>query len=1215
MLRRLAVVLASLILVVAVVLAATPWWLGFAIKHVGPSFGVTIGSYERLGYGRFRVREVEVVHAPVRVRVDVAEADTPVLWLWRKWTGTPGDVIAGRWSTEVSASKNHGSSGSGGWRNLQRLLVRISDHLGDWVPRAHIGPGFVTWPGSRLDFASAEWNRHTIATPSIRYRTLEGAVSATFSETERIDAEAVLSGETAKVAVKSNGPSLTATGTWLQQPVTIDAHFGDQGWPPQDAVAKATHWNLPGARLRVTEAYDAIVGDAEVSWKDGDLRAKADFTGRPKENSSVPPLSVKVAGQGTNDAFVAESLEISLPGVSAHLSAPVSIDVAGKLHSEPSDFSFSADLSRLPWIRAKGMVNGKGQIMRGADDHAQITFTAGGKEVSWEKMAFAELVADGEFVWPRLTIKEAKIKGELATDLTIAGGWDFPSKEIISATAKGRIARPLISHWLGEYPKFDVANIEVKASGPYKNVKYDGRAEVTGFIFKGLHPATARINWQGEGRRISELNAVATAGNAKLDLAGSAELPDATVTKLTFANGEVERWHLGRPVTLTLREEGKIEGFALEGSDAQIMANVSWGKSGAIDLRASHVDSEWLRPVVVLPSVRWRVDTLTTTGTWADGPAEFSINAGLSIDVAEKRTAQISADLKGSKDGLEISTLRVAEGGGVIVNGQAHLPLFVRPAGSPKWEVRDDAAFSLKAATSPNPEFWEKITELTGVEIVAPQVSLEFDGTLAKPRGEARVQAQRLAPREGRFKGVWPKIEGLNLRAVGDNSGLTIEQFSVSIEGQSVKVSGHLPDAAASWRELMAHPREVAQRGELHLEIPDAEIAAFVHYFPEYIAPKGRFDVDLTLHGEQAVDGFIRLRDATSKPLGPLGVLQEIAADIRFSKRTANFTAVTARMGGQLVTLQGTAELPPGKQPLLDLSLRGENLPFVRKAGLLVRGDLDLKLVSDATGASAIRGNVRMRDSLFLADVRSFLPSGARGVENRPPYFSVNTPPLNTWGLDVQVRGNRFMRLRTPVFNGSASSRFHLEGTLGEPRLSGEATIDEGTIRLPFANFSVQQGEVRISNGDADPQIFVTATTRRFGYDLRMEITGATSAPNLAFSSSPPLEAEQVLLMVMAGEAPRNEVSTTDRQRVARFGAFFGQSLLGSLGGDSGGPDRLTISSGSDISEQGRETYNIEYRLNDRWALTGEYDEFDDYYGGLKWRVYPKGGKRSDEKK
>ena len=101
--------------------------------------------------------------------------------------------------------------------------------------------------------------------------------------------------------------------------------------------------------------------------------------------------------------------------------------------------------------------------------------------------------------------------------------------------------------------------------------------------------------------------------------------------------------------------------------------------------------------------------------------------------------------------------------------------------------------------------------------------------------------------------------------------------------------------------------------------------------------------------------------------------------------------------------------------------------------------------------------------------------------------------------------------------------------------------------------------------------------------------------------------------MVMAGDAPSNEITSTERQRVARFGAFFGQSLLGSLRGDPTGPDRLTISSGGDISEQGRETYDIEYRLDNRWSLTGEYDEFDDYYGGLKWRIYPKADERADD--
>ena len=54
-------------------------------------------------------------------------------------------------------------------------------------------------------------------------------------------------------------------------------------------------------------------------------------------------------------------------------------------------------------------------------------------------------------------------------------------------------------------------------------------------------------------------------------------------------------------------------------------------------------------------------------------------------------------------------------------------------------------------------------------------------------------------------------------------------------------------------------------------------------------------------------------------------------------------------------------------------------------------------------------------------------------------------------------------------------------------------------------------------------------------------------------------------------------------------------------------------STGEKISRQGRETYDIEYQLSDRWMLTGEYNEFDEYNAGVKWRVF--GGKKPEERK
>jgi len=69
------------------------------------------------------------------------------------------------------------------------------------------------------------------------------------------------------------------------------------------------------------------------------------------------------------------------------------------------------------------------------------------------------------------------------------------------------------------------------------------------------------------------------------------------------------------------------------------------------------------------------------------------------------------------------------------------------------------------------------------------------------------------------------------------------------------------------------------------------------------------------------------------------------------------------------------------------------------------------------------------------------------------------------------------------------------------------------------------------------------------------------------------------------------------------LGAYLGQSLISSVGGDSSQSERMSISSGERVSQQGRETYEIEYRLDDRFSLVGEYDEFDAYYAGVKWRL------------
>jgi translocation and assembly module TamB len=121
-----------------------------------------------------------------------------------------------------------------------------------------------------------------------------------------------------------------------------------------------------------------------------------------------------------------------------------------------------------------------------------------------------------------------------------------------------------------------------------------------------------------------------------------------------------------------------------------------------------------------------------------------------------------------------------------------------------------------------------------------------------------------------------------------------------------------------------------------------------------------------------------------------------------------------------------------------------------------------------------------------------------------------------------------------------------------------------------------------------------------------MEITGPADQPVIQFSSTPPLSSEQLVLMVTAGELPKTGYTLTPGQRAQTMALFLGKDLLSKLGFGDQSEDRLSFTSGQEFSESGKPTYNLEYKLTDRWSLVGEYDRFNAYNAGVKWKIYSK---------
>jgi translocation and assembly module TamB len=1208
--RRLLKVFGWLVAGILIALAVLPWWLGPVGKTIARRFGVDFQRYERIGYARFALHDVVYAKANVKVTATRAETQTPLLWAFHHWFGEPAEVRVSYWKVDVQPSSTPSAPPpDAGAMRLRRTLFKVADVLDRWVPRATVGAGSVVWKGGELRVDAAEWRDRSLAVRPLRYRTQAGDVKATFTKNDELLLEA--SGNVAlpwHASLKSVRDEITGELRAWDQPALVTAHFAPQGWMPSALEMRAEHWVVPGGEIKLGDVYSNLRGEAHLEWREGKFEAAVDVAGDVPTGRKAPPLVVKLHAKGDSQSVTVDSLLVNIPGTNATLDAPATFSRSASQAAPPSQFTLEMDLEKQPWIpSAKGRITGSARVTPVAGKPPVIEATVEAHDAAVREWSIARVTAAATFEWPKLAVKSATLGFSEGGELALRGEWNFQTRELVDVSAQGEVRPSAVRPWLPEAIGFDSLTVAAKAHGPIGALQHEGSGQLKGFVAPRVKILGVNLAWKGTGAAIEVSEGRVQAGTSRLNLAGTIDAKGATLSALSWEQGGAEHLALVQPATIRWSPRLEVGAMRLRGAEASIELAATMGESGRLNATVQNFPSAWLADFVEIPGPEWRLTALAGQSTWDRGPAVFSVRGELAVTLAPERFANVTLAAQSDGNALKIDSLRVLEGDAAIVNASGRLPVAFFPGTATALRLEENAPLALQATTTSNPAFWKKLTEATGLDFQEPEVNLNLSGTWGSPQGEVSARAARLAVDSQRIKFPLPTVEALDLHATADGKGFNVDRFSVEVEGQAVRANGNLPLTVKQWSEFKRAPVDYLRReGNLRLEIPDAEVAAFSRYVGEYLAPAGRLHVDLTMSRGGEMSGGLRLQDAVTRLLGPLGVLQEVQADAQLAGRNIEVKTITARAGGQLVTVSGKVALPIGAPPKFDLSLIGENFPLIRQTGLLMRADLDLKLTTETDNVTAVTGAVNLRDSMFLSDVRALIPTGGGGgPARRPPFFSIENPPLNSWRLGIDVHGDQFLRLRSAVFVGVASARFHLGGTLGEPRATGEAVVDSGQVLLPFATFRVEQGSVRLT--EADPyslQLFLTGTSRRYGYDLRMDLTGTATDPIVTFSSSPPLEAKDVLLMVTAGEVPHDTVTYGATQRAAKLGTYLGQSLINNFGGDATDADRLTISTGERVSRQGRETYNIEYRLNERFTAVGEYDEFDAYNAGLKWRIF-----------
>jgi translocation and assembly module TamB len=1210
--RWLKVVLATAVSL-AVLLVLLPFWLGWVLRPAARHWGLAIGGYERVGYARFVLTNVTYTRPGVTVTAQRAETDTPLLWGWRKMSGRGSATTAEHWSVVVTEREpgERRAPRQLGLVELHALLNRIAPALDRWLPEAVVRDGEVRWPRGGLKLAEAAWKQGALTFRGLQWPhgSADGRIAFAGDRTISVDAT---QGTELAAHLRWAGSGREAAGEFSvwSQPLPVSAHFIEHSWLPADGKADAANWTVAASRLGLGAQYGDLQGEAHATWSDGNFHVTARASAAPLKAGGPPPLNLQAEAQGDRQAWTISALHLTAPFATVELNQPVTLGFDGRVRSGPAQLSFQTDLAQQSWVAARGRGRGEIRLTAGAGEPISAAFSGDWDDLAWREVSVQHAATAGTLAWPRLKLDRLEITADANSRATAQGSYDFTTKSVADGKAEGRVTPAWVQRWLPAGLAFDGADFKLTAQGPLAELEHAGEVTVTQVRFDPIKPINAKATWEGRGRELPHVAVQLAAGATALDLAGAVQPGRITVQTLRFAPGGREAWTLEAPATLALAPNLRVAGLHLRGPASRVAADFTGGDNGAVTLELEQFDARWLADLIDVPGPSWQLQRLKFAGGLQEGKLKFDLEATAVIALTPQ-AAQVSLVAAGDGTGVRLTQLQMVEADRVLAQAQGRLPLVWDQRAQPHVRFDLDAPLELHATTEPSSPLWAALGDSFGLDLEGPTAQVELSGSGRRPVGVLRLAVERIALEKGRTKFSLPAIEKLAVTAHADRDQFALDQLSAQIDGQPLQASGRLPLGDARWQQLLRDRKNFDwSQAEARVDVAGAELAPLARYAPDYLATQGKLEMHAAL-AKGSFSGELKLRDAATRPLPALGIVQEISTDVSLDGRTVNIRSFTGKLGGQPVTLQGSVEFPEKGGPRYHLTLKGESVPLVRRAGVLVRSDLDLKAETDGAGETRLSGVVNVTDGLVLSDLRSLLPTGARGVSRPPPYFAIETEPFASWPLSVQLRAASTVRLRSAIFNGTASAHFLLEGTLGAPRATGEASIDEGEVVFPFVTFTVQLGTLRLTPADPyQPQLNVTAAARRYGYDVHMEAKGSADSPQLSFTANPALASEQVLLMVMAGQPPaENLTASTGGQRLTRIGAYFGQGLIQEFGGE----DRLELTSGERVSEKGHETYQLEYTLNPKWSVVGEYDEFDQFNAGLKWRFYT-GGKKRESK-
>ena len=393
-------------------------------------------------------------------------------------------------------------------------------------------------------------------------------------------------------------------------------------------------------------------------------------------------------------------------------------------------------------------------------------------------------------------------------------------------------------------------------------------------------------------------------------------------------------------------------------------------------------------------------------------------------------------------------------------------------------------------------------------------------------------------------------IEGRDLQLGIQNEAIVIPQNRLTLfQDGTLNIGGEArPGQTVSLR--------------LNADIP---MKAARHFNDDLSDLRGNLTISALMTGpwhSPDTEAFVDIRNAGLTLDKSAQDIHDVNGQIHITPKALTIDHIEGQMDSGQFTLKGKAGLDAFRIKDMDVQMTASLLP------VKIADTLDAKLNADLTlrglaHAPVIQGEIVIPEGLYYKNVNlnplKSMIRRERGFQTQQeiifPTFIQNTI------LDIRIPPRNLFIVDNNLAQLNLSPDMHITGTLQRPIIQGRTRIDSGSLQYQSTTFTVKKGFLDFSNPYTMESVLdIQSQAAIQNWTVSLDISGPLDKLNLKLSSSPFLDDNDLLSLLITGKTSRATINKTSDSSTSS------QKMLADLLSASIGSD-LKKASGLDILE------------------------------------------------